>query len=173
MWVGGGHLSPVPRLWGWSVCPSSSIPLLLPLQIPCRLVVAKLISNSCAPPSPTDSEKLKRAPVPSLLPCWAYVKKYKIQWNLCPFFSKVWTLLFFHNLLFQMLSPPPTLPLTRLCCFSEQWANSDLHCNCCAPPPPPHPHTHITHMGTLPKHQGTEWGILWGAAKISNIFWGA
>ena len=20
-WEGGGHLSPVPRLWGWSVCP--------------------------------------------------------------------------------------------------------------------------------------------------------
>ena len=29
-----------------------------------------------------------------------------------------------------------------LCCFSEHWADSDLHCNCCA-----------THMGTLPKHQ--------------------
>ena len=28
---GGGHLSPVSRLWGWSVCPPSSIPSLLPL----------------------------------------------------------------------------------------------------------------------------------------------
>ena len=69
-----GHLSPVPRLWGWSVCPPSSIPLILPLQIPCSLVVTKLIRNSCAPPLPRqDSEKLKRVPVPRLLPRWAYV----------------------------------------------------------------------------------------------------
>ena len=34
---------------------------LLPLQITCSLVVAKLISESCASPRP-DSEKLKREP---------------------------------------------------------------------------------------------------------------
>ena len=54
----GGHLSPVPRLWGWSVCP----PSMLPLQISCSLAFAKLIKNSCAPPTPLllrpDSEKL-------------------------------------------------------------------------------------------------------------------
>ena len=47
---GGGHLS--------------SIPLMLPLQIPCSPVDTKLITNSCAPspiPRP-DSEKLKRGP---------------------------------------------------------------------------------------------------------------
>ena len=62
--------------------------------------------------------------------------------------------------------------------FSEHWADSDLHCNCCAPhlffqilsPPPPPSQgiccfskhwadsdLHCTccapHMGTLPKHQ--------------------
>ena len=35
---------------------------------------------------------------------------------------------------FQNLSPPH--PLTRVLLFSEHWADSDLHCNCCAPPPP-------------------------------------
>ena len=40
--------------------PQSSILLMLPLQIPCSLVVAKLMSNSCAPLPKPDSEKLKR-----------------------------------------------------------------------------------------------------------------
>ena len=73
---GGGRSSPVPRLWGWSVCPPpppSSIPSMLPLQIPCSLIVAQLISNSCAPPSPTRLGEIKRATVSRLLPRWAYV----------------------------------------------------------------------------------------------------
>ena len=49
---GVGALIPSPKAVGLErVSPSpSSIPLLLPLQIPCSLVAAKLISNSCAPP---------------------------------------------------------------------------------------------------------------------------
>ena len=80
IWGEGGHLS--------------SIPLMLPLQIPCSLVYAKIISNSCAPlpPSPTRVREIKkRAPVPRLLPCWAYViglgVNEKVQASLCPFFS--------------------------------------------------------------------------------------
>ena len=37
----------------------------------------------------------------------------------------------------------PPHPLTRALLFSEHLADSDLHCNCCAPRP----------MGTLPKLQ--------------------
>ena len=42
--------------------PPSPIPLLLPLQIPCSLVVTKLIGNSCAPSPNQTQEKLKREP---------------------------------------------------------------------------------------------------------------
>ena len=44
---------------------------------------------------------------------------------------------------FKNFSPPLT-PSHVLCGFSEHWADSDLHCNCCAPLP---------HMVNLPKHQ--------------------
>ena len=57
---GEGHLFPVPRLWGWHMCPPSFILLMLPLQIPCSLVVAKLMSNSCPLIHRPDPEKLKR-----------------------------------------------------------------------------------------------------------------
>ena len=50
----------------------SSISLLLALQIPCSLI-AKLISNSCAPCPTRLREIKKRAPVHRLLPCWVYV----------------------------------------------------------------------------------------------------
>ena len=44
--------------------PPSSIPLLLPLQIPCSLV-AKLISNSCAPTFPEQTQRnAKESPSP-------------------------------------------------------------------------------------------------------------
>ena len=52
--VGGGTY-PQSQGCGAGVCAPptpSSIPVLPPLQIPCSLVVAKLISNSCAPPPP-------------------------------------------------------------------------------------------------------------------------
>ena len=150
--MGGGHLSPVPRLWGWSVCPPplASIPLLLPLQIPCSLVVTKLISNSCAPLPRPDSEKLKREPQsigcchagPMLLG-WGWMKKYKIQGNLYPFFLRCGLYCFFS--IFFSNFKPPTSSSQLLCCFSEHWADSDLHCNCCAPPPPPPPpHGNLT-----------------------------
>ena len=63
-WVRGTYSeSQVPRLWGWNVCPPPSIPLLLPLQIPCSLVIAKLITPP--PPSLTRLREIKkRAPVP-------------------------------------------------------------------------------------------------------------
>ena len=131
---GWGHLSPVPRLLGWSVCP----PPPSSTAIPCSLVVAKLICYSCAPyPPPARLREIKkRTPVPRLLPCWAYdiglgiYKKYKILGNLCPIFIRC-GLAFFPAFFFQILSPPPS---RGLCCFfSEHWADSDSHCNCCAP----------------------------------------
>ena len=45
---------------GWSVCPPP-IPFLLLSQLPCSLEVAKLISNSCAPPPPR-LRKIKKEP---------------------------------------------------------------------------------------------------------------
>ena len=51
VWVRGGHLSPVP-------------PPHLPLQIPCRLVVAKPISNSCAPSPDQTQRNLKESRIP-------------------------------------------------------------------------------------------------------------
>ena len=93
---GGGGTYPKSQGCGAGVCdpppPPSSIPFLLPLQIPCSPVVAKLICNSCAPsPPPTRLREIKKST--RLLSCWAYVtglgliKKYKLQGNLCPIFS--------------------------------------------------------------------------------------
>ena len=134
------------------MCPRpSSFPFLLPLQIPCSLGVTKLICNSCAPyPPPTRLSEIKKR---ALGCCWAYVIGFgvneKVQNTGEPmphFFLGVGLLVFFPAFSFQILSPPPFLPLHGLCCFSEHWADSDLHCNCCAPPSLPH-------MGTLPKHE--------------------
>ena len=123
---GGGALIPSPKAVGLESVPppppQSSIPLMLPLQISCSIVVAKLISNSCAPPPLPPSTRLrevKRAPVRRLLPRWAYViglgmKKYKI----CPFFLRCG--LCFLAFFFQILSPPPPPPpilLTRALLF--------------------------------------------------------
>ena len=61
---GGGALIPSPKAVGLECVPPSFILLMLPLQMPCSLVVAKLMSNSCAPPplSLPDSGKFKREP---------------------------------------------------------------------------------------------------------------
>ena len=67
-WVGA--LIPSPKAVGLECLPPSSILLMLPLQIPCSLEVAKLMSNSCPPLPLPDSEIKKRAPVPRLLPRW-------------------------------------------------------------------------------------------------------
>ena len=114
----------------------SSIQFLLPLQIPCSLLVVKLIRNSCAP-----RNKKKRAQVPRLLPCWAYViwlgvhEKVQNTGEPMPnFFLGVALIVFPAFIFFQILSPPPT-PSQGLCCFfSEHWTDSDVHCNCCATP---------------------------------------
>ena len=89
-WVG----ALIPRLWGRSVCLPSSILLMLPLQIPCSLVVAKLMSNSCAPLPRPDSEKLKESPVPRMLPHWGLCywvgvnEKVQNTGILCPIFLR-------------------------------------------------------------------------------------
>ena len=116
--MGGGHLFPVPRLWGWSVYPPSSILLMLPLQIQCSLVVAKLMSNSCAPPPlhRPATEKLKRE-LQSLecYPAGAYVigsrvnEKVQNTGDYAQFFYKLWALLF-SSIFFQILSSPPPSP---------------------------------------------------------------
>ena len=78
---GGGDFSPVPRLWGWSVCP-------------------------------------------------------RLSFRFCFHCESHVVVLFFFSISFlQILSPPPS-PSHGLCCFCEHWADSDLHCNCCAPLPP-------------------------------------
>ena len=132
--LGWVHLSPVPRLWHVCSLPPSSIPLLLPLQIPCSLV-AKLISNSCAPPSPTRLREMqKRAPVPSLLPCWVYViwlgwmKRTQYSGTYAHFFFRCRLGCFFRAFFLQILSPPPHPPSRSqgLCCFSKHWADSYL-----------------------------------------------
>ena len=68
---------------------------------------------------------------------------------LCPIFLRCGLYCFLALIFFfQILSPPPPPPPLSLsqglCCFSEHWADSDVHCNCCAPSP---------HMGTLSKIQ--------------------
>ena len=137
---GWGHLSPVPRLWGWNVCPpppSPSTPFLLPLLIPCSLVVAKLLCNSCASTLPRpDSDKLKKKK-PRLLPCWAFViglgvnEKVQNTGETVPIF--LGNVLFLFSIFFLSFKPPSRSH--GLCCFSEHLAYSDLHCNCCAPSP--------------------------------------
>ena len=116
--------------------PPSFFSFLLLLQIPCSLAVAKLICNSCAPTLPQpNSGKLKESP--RLLPCWAYViglgdeNVQNTGEPMPPFFLRCRLDCFFPAFSFRILSP---LPLRGLCCFSEHWADSDLHCNCCAPP---------------------------------------
>ena len=123
--VGGGHLFPVPMLWGWSVCPPSSILLMLPLQITCSLVVANLMSNSCAPPPPPPPTRLReiKKRLQSLECCHAgaYViglgVNEKVQSTGEPmpnFFSKVWALLFPSIFCFKFKAPHP---LTRALLF--------------------------------------------------------
>ena len=59
-----GALIPSPKAVACVLPPPSSIPLLLPLQVPCSLV-AKLISNSCAPTFPDQTQRnAKESPSP-------------------------------------------------------------------------------------------------------------
>ena len=141
----GGGTYPSPKGVGLECVPPSSIPSLLPLQISCSLVVARLICNSCAPPPPPPPlpqfrlREIKRAPVPRLLPRWAYgiwlgvnEKVQNTGENMPSFFLR-------YGL--EKKIKPPSSPSQGLCCFPEHWTDSDLHCNSCAPP----------HIGTFPK----------------------
>ena len=142
--VGGGTYPQSQGCVGWSVCPPSCILLMVLLQIPCSLVVAKLMSNSCAPLPRPDSEKLKREPQ-SLECCraGAYVfglgvnEKVQNTGEHMPNFFLRCGLYCFLAFFFSNFKPPPPSPSQGLFCFSEHWADSYLHCNCCAPPPPP------------------------------------
>ena len=69
------------------------------------------------------------------------MEKYIIQVNLAMpnFFLGVDSIVF-PAFIFSNFKPPASSQ--GLCCFSEHWADSDLHCNYCAP-----------HMGTLPKQE--------------------
>ena len=58
----GGALIASSKAVGLECVPPSSILLMLPLQIPCSLVVAKLMSNSCAPLPPTRLREIKESP---------------------------------------------------------------------------------------------------------------
>ena len=86
----------------------SSIQFLLPLQIPCSLLVVKLIRNSCTP------RNKKESPSPRLLPCWAYFiwlgVNEKVQNTGEPmpnFFLGVALIVFQAFICFQILRPPP------------------------------------------------------------------
>ena len=124
----------------WS--PQSFILLMLSLQIPCSLVVAKLMSSSCAPHPlhRPDSERLKRE-LHSLECCcaWAYViglgvnEKVQNTGEPMPNFFLRSGLYCFLAFFSNFKPPPPPSPSQGLCCFSEHWADSDLHCSCCAP----------------------------------------
>ena len=138
--VGGGG-------WGGHL---SSIPLMFPLQIPCSLVDAELIiSNSCATPLPDQTERnLKESP--RLLPRWAYViglgmneKDTKYRGTYAQFFLSRCGIHCFSSF-FSNFKPSPHSPHKDSAVYLtiEYWADSDLHCNCCAP-----------HMGTLTQLQ--------------------
>ena len=74
---GGGHLSPVPRLWGWNVAKMSQICPLFNSVVACiaNPMQSGREANSCGtavPPPRPDSEIKKRAPVPrvAVLTVW-------------------------------------------------------------------------------------------------------
>ena len=153
-----GTLNPSPKAVGLECVSPSPIfhSVFYSIAIPCSLIVAKLICNSCAPYplSARIREIKKRAPVPRLLPCWAYDiglgmnKKVQNTGEAMPnIFLRcglvVFLLLFFSAFFFQILSPAPS-PSHGLCCF----LNIGLTQTCIAIAVPPSPH-----MGTLPKHQ--------------------
>ena len=127
IWGGWGHLS--------------SIPLMLPLQIPCTLVDAELISNSCAPLPDQIQRNLKESP--RLLPRWAYViwlgwmKKIQNTGEPMPNFFLVGVDFIVFLAFFSNFKPP--IPLTRALLFI--WPlNIGLTQTCIAtavPPPSP------------------------------------
>ena len=140
-----GALIPSPKAVGLECVPPppppSSIPLLLPLQIPCSLVVAKLISNSCDPPPPQS--RLREITEPKSLGCcrawpmllgWGELKSTNTG-ELMPIFFLGVDFIVFPAFIFSNFKPPPPILLTRTLLFSEYWADSDMHCNCCAHPP--------------------------------------
>ena len=150
----GGALIPSPKAVGLECVPPSSILLMLPSQIPFSLVVAKLMSNSCAPPPPPSPPTRlrgikKRAPVPRMLPCWGLCywvgvnEKVQNTGEPMPIFSKVWALLF-SSIFLKFCPPPPPHPLTRALLFFLIIGLTQT-CIATAVPPP--------HMGTLPKLQ--------------------
>ena len=145
--VGGGrHLSPVSRLWGWSVCPPPYLPFRFcfyckPHDSP---VVAKLICKSCAPyPPQTRHREIKKSP--RLLLCWAYViglgwmKSTKYRGTHAQCFLRCELDCFYSSIFISKLKPP-LHPHMGSVVFSDHWADSDLRCNGCALlPPPPFP----------------------------------
>ena len=149
---GGGHLSQVPRLWGWSVRPPHlPFHFCFHCKCPCSPVVTKLIYNRCAPyPPPTRLREIKKSALgccragPMLLG-WGEWKSTKYRGTYAQFFLRCGLYPFFiQHFFLSNFKPPPPSPSHGLCCFSERWADSDLHCKLCAPFP---------NMGTLPKHQ--------------------
>ena len=98
------------------------------------------------PPPPTRLENLKkRAPVPRLLTFWVYVfglgenEKAQNTGEPMPNFFLRYGLYCFSTIFFiKKIKPLPILLTRALLFFSEHWAESDLHCNCCDPSPP-HP----------------------------------
>ena len=98
--------------------PPSSIQLLLPLQIPCSLV-AKLISNSCAPTFPDQTQRnAKESPSPEsaamLGLCYLVGVNENTVEPMPNFFLGVDLVVFFRVFFLQILSP---LPLTRALLF--------------------------------------------------------
>ena len=112
---------------GAGVCapppPPSSNPLMRPFQIPCSIVVTKLICNSCAPLPRPDSEKLKRGSQslgccrsgPMLLGWCEFKVNEKVQntGEPMPYFFLRCGLYRFSSIFFKFQAPPPPHPLHK------------------------------------------------------------
>ena len=133
---GAGVCAPTPTSYHQFRC-------LLPLQISCSPVVAKLICNSCAPsPPPTRLREIKKRALgccragPMLLG-WGEWKSTKYRATCAQCFLRSGHDCFSSIFFLQILSPPPSY---GLCCF---FLNIELTQTCIAidvpssPPPPP------------------------------------
>ena len=139
----GEGLIPSPKAVGLECVSPSSTPFLLSLQIPCSLVVAKLICNSCVPyPPPTRLREIEKRALgcchagPMLL-CWGEWKVQNTGEPRADFFLDVVLFFFQHFFSSNFKPPPPPLTWSLLFLWTLGWLALQLLC----PPPPQIPHT--------------------------------
>ena len=140
---GGGHLSQVQRLWGWSVCPPfiRSV-FLLPLQISCSPVVAKLMCNSCAPfPPPTRLREIKKRAIGCcrarpMLFGWGECKSTNYRGTCAQCFLRCGLDCFFQHFFLQILRPPPPPLIWALLFFNFELTQTCIAIDVHSFPPP-------------------------------------